>query len=95
MLNPFKRVSAQELCERGGGAVDVPDSPYGLCGRKASLKREVELSSHTLPPPPTHPHPYPPASPINKRHVSVGVKHLTEEVVEVSQALRQGVGWGG
>ena len=30
---------AQELCESGGGrrALPVPNSPYGLCGRKATL----------------------------------------------------------
>ena len=30
---------AQELCESRGGhpGLPVPDSPYGLCGRKATL----------------------------------------------------------
>ena len=29
----------QELCESGGGrpGLPVPDNPYGLCGRKATL----------------------------------------------------------
>ena len=31
----------QELCESGGGrpGLPVPNSPYGLCGRKATLNR--------------------------------------------------------
>ena len=31
--------SAQELCEGRGGrpGIPVPNSPYGLCGRKATL----------------------------------------------------------
>ena len=31
---------AQELCESRGGrpGLPVPNSPYGLCGRKATLK---------------------------------------------------------
>ena len=31
--------SAQELCERRGGrpGLTVPNGPYGLCGRKATL----------------------------------------------------------
>ena len=35
-----KPVRAQELCESGGGrpGLPVPNSPYGLCGRKATLK---------------------------------------------------------
>ena len=37
---------AQEMCESRGGrpGLPVPDSPYGLCGRKATLalKREKE-----------------------------------------------------
>ena len=32
---PFR---AQELCESGGGRPGLPSSPYGLCGRKATLK---------------------------------------------------------
>ena len=34
------RNRAQELCERRGGhpGLPVPNSPYGLCGRKATLK---------------------------------------------------------
>ena len=33
---------AQELCESRGGrpGVPVPNSPYGLCGRKATLKKK-------------------------------------------------------
>ena len=36
----------QELCESGGGrpGLPVPNSPYGLCGRKAALKRDRERS---------------------------------------------------
>ena len=32
-------VRAQELCESRGGrpGLPVPNSPYGLCGRKATL----------------------------------------------------------
>ena len=32
-------VGAQELCESGGGrsGLPVPNNPYGLCGRKATL----------------------------------------------------------
>ena len=32
-------IRAQELCESGGGrpGLPVPNSPYGLCGRKAAL----------------------------------------------------------
>ena len=37
-----KRVSAQELCESRGGhpGLPVPNSPYGLCGRKATFEEE-------------------------------------------------------
>ena len=33
-------VKVQELCESGGGhpGLPVPNSPYGLCGRKATLE---------------------------------------------------------
>ena len=33
---------AQELCESRGGrpGLSVPNSPYGLCGRKATLSEE-------------------------------------------------------
>ena len=36
--------SAQELCESRGGRPGFPvsDSPYGLCGRKATLEQEEE-----------------------------------------------------
>ena len=30
-------IPAQELRERGGGTEHVPNSPYGLCGRTATL----------------------------------------------------------
>ena len=35
---------AQELCESRGGrpGLPVPNSPYGLCGRKATLKNRAE-----------------------------------------------------
>ena len=41
---------AQELCESRGGrpGLSVPNSPYGLCGRKATLSEEdlgLELRS--------------------------------------------------
>ena len=34
---------AQELCESRGGhpGLPVPNSPYGLCGRKATLEHSV------------------------------------------------------
>ena len=37
----------QELCESRGGrpGLPVPNSPYGLCGRKATLKPQSELWS--------------------------------------------------
>ena len=37
-------VRAQELCERRGGrpGLPVPNSPYGLCGRKATLTKKRE-----------------------------------------------------
>ena len=41
------RLRAQELCEsRGGrpGLPPVPDSPYGLCGRKATLSCDNEVT---------------------------------------------------
>ena len=36
---------AQEVCEGRGGrpALPVPNSPYGLCGRKATLEEEEAL----------------------------------------------------
>ena len=47
---------AQELFESGGGCpgLPVPNSPYGLCGRKAKLKKKslivltvsVEVKQH-------------------------------------------------
>ena len=35
---------AQELCESRGGRPElpVPNSPYGLCGRKATLNLNLE-----------------------------------------------------
>ena len=35
---------AQKLCESGGGrpGLPVPNSPYGLCGRKATLKNRAQ-----------------------------------------------------
>ena len=35
-------IRAQELCESRGGrrGLPVPNSPYGLCGRKATLKKK-------------------------------------------------------
>ena len=37
-------VRAQELCETPGGrpGLPVPNSPYGLCGRKAIFEEEEE-----------------------------------------------------
>ena len=37
---------AQELCEGLGGrpGLPVPNSPYGLCGRKATLNSNVTIS---------------------------------------------------
>ena len=34
---------AQEVCESGGGrpGLPVPNSPYGLCGRKTTLNLDV------------------------------------------------------
>ena len=39
-------VRAQELCESRGGRpwLPVPNSPYGLCGRKATLKSKQRSS---------------------------------------------------
>ena len=36
---------AQELCESRGGCpgLPVPNSPYGLCGRKATLNSSCEI----------------------------------------------------
>ena len=44
---------AQELCERRGGrfglpAASSPYSPYGLCGRKATLEEEEEETGNGL-----------------------------------------------
>ena len=35
----YRACGVQELCESGGGraGLPVPNSPYGLCGRKATL----------------------------------------------------------
>ena len=37
------RDRAQELCESRGGhpGLPVPNSPYGLCGRKATLNSNI------------------------------------------------------
>ena len=39
-------MQAQEPCESGGGrpGLPVPNSPYGLCGRKATLKNRAQPS---------------------------------------------------
>ena len=36
--------AAQELCESRGGrpGLPIPNSPYSLCGRKATLKNRVQ-----------------------------------------------------
>ena len=41
---PMALFRAQELCEsRGGGpGLPVPNSSYGLCGRKATLKYRAQ-----------------------------------------------------
>ena len=38
-------VRVQELCESRGGrpGLPVPDSPYSLCGRKATLKKKKSI----------------------------------------------------
>ena len=41
-------IRAQELCESRGGRPGLPSlihSPYGLCGRKATLKKKLFNSS--------------------------------------------------
>ena len=40
-------IRVQELCESRGGraGLPVPDSPYGLCGRIATLNTTSELRS--------------------------------------------------
>ena len=40
------RLGAQELCESRGGlpGLPVPNSPYGLCGRKATLSCDNEVT---------------------------------------------------
>ena len=42
-LQPTRCTRAQELCESRGGCpgLPVPNSPYSLCGRKATLKDEI------------------------------------------------------
>ena len=37
----LRRIRGQELCESGGGrpGLPVPNSPYGLCGRQATLMK--------------------------------------------------------
>ena len=39
-------IRAQEMCERLSGrpVLPVPNSPYGLCGRKATLNIIITLS---------------------------------------------------
>ena len=41
-------LTAQELCESGGGrpGLPVPNSPYGLCRRKATVEEEQQLLLH-------------------------------------------------
>ena len=41
-------VRGQELCESGGGrpGLPVPNSPYSLCGRKATVEEVVFLVLH-------------------------------------------------
>ena len=48
MVSVDVKLRAQELCESRGGrpGLPVPNSPYGLCGRKAT----VNLSSAALAP---------------------------------------------
>ena len=46
-----KQVRAQGLCESRGGrpGLPVPNSPYGLCGRKATLNLKfVDFSAQEL-----------------------------------------------
>jgi len=46
MVSPLSaRFGAQELCEGGGGrpGFPVPNSPYGLCGRKGTLEKEQNV----------------------------------------------------
>ena len=42
----FGVIKSQELCESRGGRPGLPvaNSPYGLCGRKATLEEEVHSS---------------------------------------------------
>ena len=44
---------AQELCGSGGGrpGLPIPDSPYGLCGRKATLTLNSKLLCFGFDPP--------------------------------------------
>ena len=41
-------VIVQELCESRGGrpGLPVPDSPYGFCGRKATLNLNSDFRSY-------------------------------------------------
>ena len=43
-------VRAQELCESGGGCpgLPVPNSPYGLCGREATVKLNAQARAQEL-----------------------------------------------
>ena len=43
---------AQELCESGGGrpGLPVPNSPYALCGRLATLNLNISMSVGALEP---------------------------------------------
>ena len=45
----FTRARALELCESRGGrpGLPVPNNPYGLCGRKATLNLNVEIATVT------------------------------------------------
>ena len=43
-MSPGNYLRAQELCESRGGRPGLPvlNSPYGLCGRKATFEEEEE-----------------------------------------------------
>ena len=38
-------IRGQEVCESGGGrpVLPVPNNPYGFCGCKATLKKNIDL----------------------------------------------------
>ena len=46
VLNLKLGVGAWELCEKQGGrpGLPVPNSPYGLCGRNATLNLDTQSS---------------------------------------------------